>query len=724
MGSSLIIDLSSSFPMLLGEVLFLSNAVQFVWLGLQVALGLGFVIFVHELGHFLAAKTFGVRCDKFYVGFDVPMSIGPLRLPRTLGKFQWGETEYGIGIIPLGGYVKMLGQDDDPRKAEEEAQRIKLGEGENAPLDPRSFPAKAVWQRMIIISAGVIMNLIFAVIMAAIAFGFGVPFTPTVVGSAPAGSPAWIAGLQPGDQIVRVGDMTEDSPQLRFEDFSLNVIMRGMESKGASVPLTALRDSERMDLEITPSNRLSGDKKIFLVGIRPASVAQLGGKAALLSTTSLATKGVDLKPNDKIVAINGEALAIDPRFGQVLGSTLTSRLQADWDKAVSIRAERQEKEKTTSVEVQLPPVPVKTLGFGFKAGKITAIRKNSTAEKSGLKVGDSIESFNGQLVADALQLPSMAANVIGQTIELQVSRSKAASTEGDSASDEREQRSVSIKSQGPIAFDAISEESGQLALPGLGIALDVLPIVSSVHTVAQGEQLGVQIGDELQQVRWEPTNAEREELEKSWSSAALKSREINGAYTVASLFSEWQQLPKDLKIRCYFRRDGKPHEVVLPLVEATGWFWHQRGLALQPLQQIHQTNDIGTAFSLGLAETKKRLFEVLRFLKILVTGNASRKGVGGPIAIFAAAGSEASQGPARLLLFLTMLSANLAILNFLPVPALDGGHMVFLTAEAVRGKPVNEALQMKLTLAGVLCLLGLMAFVFVNDIFNLAEMLM
>ncbi len=56
---------------------------------IQVILGLGFVIFVHELGHFLAAKFFGVKCEKFYVGFDVPIKIGPIRLPASLGKFQW-----------------------------------------------------------------------------------------------------------------------------------------------------------------------------------------------------------------------------------------------------------------------------------------------------------------------------------------------------------------------------------------------------------------------------------------------------------------------------------------------------------------------------------------------------------------------------------------------------------------------------------------------------------
>ena len=68
------------------------------------------MIFVHELGHFSVAKLCGVKCEKFYLGFD----IGGLKFC----KFRWGETEYGIGILPLGGYVKMLGQEDNPGQAE------------------------------------------------------------------------------------------------------------------------------------------------------------------------------------------------------------------------------------------------------------------------------------------------------------------------------------------------------------------------------------------------------------------------------------------------------------------------------------------------------------------------------------------------------------------------------------------------------------------------------
>ncbi len=102
-------------------------SLKFVTSVAMAALGLGFVIFVHELGHFLVAKMFGVKCEKFYVGFDVPIRIGPLQLPRTLFRRQWGETEYGIGIIPLGGYVKMLGQDDNPANSAKEAERIRVG---------------------------------------------------------------------------------------------------------------------------------------------------------------------------------------------------------------------------------------------------------------------------------------------------------------------------------------------------------------------------------------------------------------------------------------------------------------------------------------------------------------------------------------------------------------------------------------------------------------------
>src|SRR5579885_467561 len=132
---------------------------------LAVVGGLGFVIFVHELGHFLVAKWCGVKCEKFYLGFDP----GGLKICSV----RYGETEYGIGVIPFGGYVKMLGQDDNPANMADEGARSRGEPAEphvphgdipaeptaESPVvhDPRSYLAKTVPQRMAIISAGVIM---------------------------------------------------------------------------------------------------------------------------------------------------------------------------------------------------------------------------------------------------------------------------------------------------------------------------------------------------------------------------------------------------------------------------------------------------------------------------------------------------------------------------------------------------------------------------------------
>src|SRR4029079_17694728 len=95
----------------------LSDLSRWIRVIFKVSLGLGAVIFVHELGHFLVAKLCGVKCEKFMIGFD----IGGYKLGR-----RWGDTVYGIGILPLGGYVKMLGQDDDPAHIKEQMEKSQL----------------------------------------------------------------------------------------------------------------------------------------------------------------------------------------------------------------------------------------------------------------------------------------------------------------------------------------------------------------------------------------------------------------------------------------------------------------------------------------------------------------------------------------------------------------------------------------------------------------------
>src|SRR5215211_1758403 len=154
-----------------------------IWSIALLILGFGFVIFFHELGHFLAAKWVGIKVEQFAVGFGQALFSWRKGLGLQLGssgkKFEElaaagqadgiSETEYRLNWIPLGGYVKMLGQDDlNPQAVSE---------------DPRAYPQKSVGARMLVISAGVIMNIILAAIGFMILFTMGFKVAPALVGN-------------------------------------------------------------------------------------------------------------------------------------------------------------------------------------------------------------------------------------------------------------------------------------------------------------------------------------------------------------------------------------------------------------------------------------------------------------------------------------------------------------------------------------------------------------
>jgi regulator of sigma E protease len=157
---------------------------------------LGVLVFVHELGHFLAAKRVGIRVLKFQLGFN-----------PTIVSFRHGDTEYGIGALPLGGYVKMAGENP------EEVERDEHG---NPIVHPDEFLAKTKWQRFQVLIMGPIMNLLLAVTLTAVVNHHGMEKgsyenQPVIVGVVTEGSPAAKAGIQPGDKIVSVGGDNVDT---------------------------------------------------------------------------------------------------------------------------------------------------------------------------------------------------------------------------------------------------------------------------------------------------------------------------------------------------------------------------------------------------------------------------------------------------------------------------------------------------------------------------------
>src|ERR1700741_4850541 len=156
---------------------------------LAFAFVLGVLVFVHELGHFMAAKRVGIKVLKFQLGFN-----------PTIFSFRRGDTEYGIGALPLGGYVKMAGDNPDETRTGRDDE----------------FLSKSKWQRFQVLIMGPTMNLLLAVVVMAIVLyqGAEVPVfedQPPIVGVVTAGSPAAKADILPGDRILSVADHAVDT---------------------------------------------------------------------------------------------------------------------------------------------------------------------------------------------------------------------------------------------------------------------------------------------------------------------------------------------------------------------------------------------------------------------------------------------------------------------------------------------------------------------------------
>src|SRR5512140_3225185 len=236
-------------------IYFIANNLDIFGNLLLVGLGFGAVIMIHEFGHFIVAKLSGINVQAFSLGFS-PVLAGIRRTEqgwrvRVLPQFfaepgnqdkdgtlaftfggpqKSGETEYRIGLIPFGGFVKMLGQED-------------VGSVETT-ADPRSFANKPLLTRLAVVAAGVIFNALSAIVIFMIAFLIGVRLPAPVVGDVMPSSPAALAGIRPGDRVLAV----EGKSDIDFTNIALAAALSDVNEK---VPLSIRhRDGTVADIEI------------------------------------------------------------------------------------------------------------------------------------------------------------------------------------------------------------------------------------------------------------------------------------------------------------------------------------------------------------------------------------------------------------------------------------------------------------------------------------------
>lgn len=250
----------------------------------------GTIVLVHELGHFAAAKAFGVRVYEFSVG------IGPV-----LGAFRRRGTQYSVRMLPLGGFVKLAGMDPALSDADE-----------LSPDDARNFTMRPLWQRMVIIAAGPLMNFLLAFLLIA-GYYMTVHVPPTVTRVNP-GSPAQAAGLLPGDVIVSVEGQKTDTAD--------EVIRLVQPNAGKPLRLSVRRVDRVLEVEVTP--RLDPDAGVGLLGIEIRSHPRMGFVTSVTKAAEDTWRGalgiaqavgrmvtgrseVDLRGPLGIITITGEA---------------------------------------------------------------------------------------------------------------------------------------------------------------------------------------------------------------------------------------------------------------------------------------------------------------------------------------------------------------------------------------------------------------------------------
>ena len=672
----------------------LSTSLNILW----VALGLGLVIFFHELGHFAVAKWCNVYVERFSIGF------GPV-----LWGFKKGETEYVFSLIPFGGYVKMLGQDDmDPSQltSEEIAQ------------DPRSYSAKSVPQRMAIISAGVVMNVITGMLFYATAFGIGVKAAPPTIGSVSTGKPAWNAGLRQGDEIVTINGRDMES----YSDVQMAIAL-----SSGDVDVVIRRDGRLLDpMTLTPDGR--GTRRI--IGINPSlgtTLIEPPPKQAHLvtipGTPAAAAKQPGFEPGDEFLRIDDVPIPDFATLQRVLAEKRNQKVVFH-----VLRAGSKEPAKIT-----VDPNPFRRLGLSMEIGEIVAVKKGSPAERMtlftddgrpsqqiALQPGDKITQFDDRPIGkelNPLRLPDLFEHAARdrKPVRLMILRKEWGNDPKPVSITFRETDAVI-----PAWTEQPSVEDTPLSIPSLGVAFQMIPTVIHVETDSPAAKAGLQQQDRLTKMTLSLPEGEQDGVEKNKPveiEFGKKDKNGNIVHNWAYAFWMMQILSTRTVEIDFVDKDGNAHTKQIAPERSTDWFLPVRGIRpAQTLIDLHASGPID-ALRLGIKRARNSIVNVYMTISSLFGGRVSYKELSGPVGIAKIAYRVAEQGFPDLLIFLGFLSINLAVLNFLPIPVLDGGHMVFLTWEAVTGKKPSERVMIAATYLGLAFILGLMGLVIYLDVF-------
>jgi regulator of sigma E protease len=542
------------------------------------------LIFIHESGHFAFAKVFGVKVLTFSIGFG----------PKIL-RIRGNETEYCVGLLPLGGFVKML----------EESKR-------SEPILPeergRTFEAQALWKRVVIVLAGPAMNVLFPVALYTSVFLEDEKLLPPTIGQIVPGKPA-DGKLEPGDRVLRVdGNEVTSFPEVQ------QVIER---RAGKAVDLSLERDGKPMEVTVVPANEAEVRELDIVehkgrVGIDPQFPAAVVGIAQPDSPAGHAM----LQTFDRITAVNGRRVERFTELVDLLADNRGDQVVLSWLRPVYM--------------------PRALGGLG-----VMAVLEPGAA-----------------LLTPTPRPPGAA----------------------------------------PPA-DARARAADVLARTGIENA-DMY--VAFVPEASSEWRAGLRPGDRITTLDGEPQRLWRSMAEELVASADKRHELawLRGGVVMRGFFQlrkeQWDDEFGQHYERYVFRSDD----------------W----LPYAPDRFVPNPHPLLYAVRRGFEETGS----VIKFISVgmlrLVQGRLSLATVGGPITMYDIAGQAGAKGPAYFVRAMALTSINLGLINLLPIPVLDGGHLLFFLFEAARRRPLPMRIREVASLAGVVMLALLVLVAFKNDV--------
>ncbi|MGE3804611.1 MAG: site-2 protease family protein [Gemmataceae bacterium] len=717
---------------------------------LLTAVGLGFVIFIHELGHFAVAKWCGVYVRTFSIG------LGPA-IPGC--SYQYGETNYQIGVFPLGGYVSMMGEGEGAESEEDDT-------------DPRSFKNKTVGQRMAIISAGVVMNVILG--FACFVFVYmtrGAERRPAVLDEIDAGSPAAVHSFRTGAVISQIDDIKHD-PDFPYVWFDRDLLPTVMLSKeGQEIFLVMYEpDQPEKDYRVEP-RRTSEDQKPVL-GISPPGSNELlpieakrHREGPVLNNSAGARAEPAFDFGDVVVGMTDPAkvaegiasddvksvteLPIDPRDPTGKHRNyyeLWRRIFQLVGKPVVMRVERREpgqseKASPKLVDIKVPAAFQHSFGLRMRMGAIAGIRKGSPAAAAGLENGDIIEGVevkqaDGKTLAwvsardpkaaedveqrllNPEKLPTelkawAASNPPDKTVTLRVVHTNPPPEDPNDKREARTRKNLPMKWDDAWRFNKEFpfQKTSPLSIPELGLAYKIETKVAGVEPDSPAAKAGFQEGDVITVINFFDSGSKRDDPPKMARDVELKQDEWAFVLPVLQRRADFKQL--SFKVQ----RGGKEVEMKeVGAVEDPTWPTTEWGVLYVADTRLQRADNLWQALGMGVSRTTNFIMQIYGYLGGVITGRLSVKQFAGPGTIATTAYAIAGSNMYQFILFLGIISVNLAVINFLPIPILDGGHMVFLIYEKLRGKPASETVRVIASYCGLAMILGLMIFVIYLDI--------